>query len=927
MRPWLALLLALAGPCAARAAGEPMLLTDFSGDLPEGDADLVVSLRFRAIRPFDGAAGDVVVQLQRRGGQWAEGHRAAADYNERSKNSCSLVAGRLGPEGVRGEVRVTIGPDGARRGREHFPTPPDQFAIAFQATRHADRLLPYQEDREAFMPPWRKDTPRFGGQLLTGTYRATWTWKGEAREREGELVGAVSPAPAPGRWGVEGNAVLAPAAGGGVRLLARLPPHRVGSYGTAWAEKLLEEPGDWRPFRALRLTVGSAKRRDDAAAAVALQGAGGRWFAAHDAGPLLGGEVTFEVPFEDLGYGWRRPRLDGVRALRLGVANRHGVGDVAFVVRRIELLPRDEAPPREGPVEVRVEPSVAVALNGASRVPKGLFGFHGGIGGKPPTDPREQAEALAYMERLKPGYVRSIVHTGFGAEPITDAEIDQMRRERLARTQEPESWAYRRARAGNLVDNVVWCHTQDLWARPSWMRTSPREFAEKVRRFYRRQGAMAWVPGDRFNLLRRFEVWNEPFMWGRHINMGFRLPRGAKAWTDPTQYGYIPGKLGAEAWATLFLAAVKGAKSANPHVRLGGPAAPSFESDDFGVFTNYVARIIDRCHPRLDFLTEHHYGGDPRTPAAAYEVATAYCDVRHGRRIPIRNTETNDLFGSDAAKAAYNIADILTLLRTCPDKAEARAMHYFGGLTLGSKGEEHAYLLLSALRGTLVRCEAAHPEVIAVAATPREGELVVVALNYTAQHQRLELPIPPGFRLAHTRVLLADAPRAEADLRDTDGARVPAPAEGKTALHDLGPAGKRPAVALPRRSAVRWMLRKPGYRSSRTAATEQHFADAVLAPVAPGQTLRARVLWRGKTEGARSARLRLVTRGAGRGEAVAAVGGHRVPLPPSPSTVRVQEVPLEPRWLAPDTTLEFRCADPGRANGYTVCAASVLLGR
>jgi hypothetical protein len=418
-------------------------------------------------------------------------------------------------------------------------------------------------------------------------------------------------------------------------------------------------------------------------------------------------------------------------------------------------------------------------------------------------------------------------------------------------------------------------------------------------------------------------------MWGRHINMGWRNPPGARAWSDPTQYGYLPGRLGAEVWSQIFLAASEAAKAANPHVLLGGPSSPAFGDDDYHLFENYVARVLDACHNRLDFLTEHHYGGDPRKTAAEYEVATAYLDTRHGRRLPIYNTEANDLGASNAGRAAYNILDILTLIQVCPDKAAGRAMHGFGQDYLGNEGEEHAYLALAGLRGTIVSASASDPDVVTVAASPEEGRLVVFAFNNTPLDRRVELAVPEGFTPAAATALLADAPRHELQMRDVDGAFVPVPAEGKTVLRDLAvaaEAGRAPAADLPPRSAVRWVLRKDGYRPTTVRRTEQHFADAVIATVAPAKPLRAAVVWRGTIKGAKAAAVRLVTDNLGRGEGVMSVNGHDVPLPHGRDGLAT-DLPIDPSWLGTETVLEFRAADPASSNGFAVYAASVLLVR
>ncbi|MFW6061479.1 MAG: hypothetical protein ACOC93_01600, partial [Planctomycetota bacterium] len=677
------------------------VVTDFAQGVPTDYQDATVSLQFENIRPLGDNAGAVVVQLQRRNGKWAaEGHSAAADYNERSREtSVEIVEASMQDDTVRGRIQVKIGPDGARRGREHFPTPPDQFEISFTGEVQDD-YLKYQRDRESFMPSWRKDVPRFGGRRITGTYEATWTWKDESNERSGEILGALSHATVPGKWGTDGNAAITPA-GGGMRILARLSPERVATGASAWAMHAFGEPVDWSGWDGLRVTIRSQERRDDAAVAVGLQqgpndqGKPGPWYSVAQAVPIREGQSSNVVLFEDFGYGWRRPDTGRIATLQIGVSDPHGVGEVEYVVEQVELVRVAGQQEPDSTVRLSIDPQTAMSFNGAREIPKGLFGFHGYLSDKEPDKKEGKLPPLEYYGTLDPGYARKITHTGFGAKPVTEQQVAEMRQERIQRVTEPDKWAYRRAKAGNMVDNVVQCHSQDLWARPGWMNEGLEEWTERMRTFYRRQGAMAWVPGDEHNILRKLEVWNEPFMWGRHINMGWRNPPGQKVFSDPTQYGYIPAKLGAEAYCELYEAAWEGARSVNKHVKIGGPSSPAFNADDFGVLENYVARIIDRLHDKLDFLTEHHYGGNPKETAGAYEVVTAYCDVKHGKRIPIYNTECNDLGASNAGKAAYNMLDILHLIRTSPDKAKGRAMHYFGGDYLGNEGEEHCYKLLA----------------------------------------------------------------------------------------------------------------------------------------------------------------------------------------------------------------------------------------
>ncbi len=943
----------LPGSVGAAAAETPAeivearLLTDFSGDLPTDDGAVTVSLRFVGIRPLPGGGGDVVVQLERRDGRWAgTGHTAAADYNQRSSNRVALEGVEFVQQEVGGKLQVRIGPDSPRPGKVGFPNPPDEFAIEFTADRRPGKTLPYQPDTEAFMPPWRKDVPQFGGELVEGTYEAEWLWKGRSEKVRGKVVGSVSPAPVPGLFGGRRNVHFEPARGGGVKVLARLSPKRVAPPSYAQIVKPFEKPEDWRRWEGLRLAVGSRKRRDGLGVSVSLHEAGGTWYSVRNAALLLGKEAEFIVPFADFRGGTGGNYfldLDALDQIAVGIENQHGVGDVEFTVRKVELVRwgRGFGGRPEGSVRVRVDPETVVSFNGADAVPKGLFGMH--EGGRPNVRDREgKPGPVEYMRQVKPGYFRRIHHTGFGGKPISDEEIAARIRQRLEDQEEPDDLDSRRIEAADALDNMVLCHTQDLWARPGWMDireagrpAGPRGFADRVRVFYRHQGARAWVPGDRYNWLRRFEVWNEPFMWGRHINMGHQQTANLTAWTDPTQYGYIPAHLGADAYAVIFDAAYEGARSANPHVLLGGPSAPAFCSDDYGVFEHYVARILDRIGDRVDFLTEHHYGGLRQAYPASYEVAVAYLDTKHGRRVPVYNTECNDLGGDAPDKAHYNIEEVLSCIRDCPDKAVGRAMHMMSGGYFASEGEAHAYEIMGRLRGRILQIETSDPSVMAVAATPEDGTVVVFCFNNSRFDRRVELGLGGGFEAVEQRQLLChEGDTGEEALGDTEGQAVKK-ADGTTELVD-GPTLESDKIGiyslvLPSRSAASLVFRRAGYRPTKLRCIEQSFCDAVLARVEPKKPVRSKVLWRGQgPAGAKQAVLRLVTTDVHRGEGVAVINGQTYPLPWSSSNdgaAVVQEIAIDPAVLGGKTAVEFRCADPATANGFVVWTASICLTR
>jgi len=902
------------------------LLTDFSTDLVKSDANATVSLRFFDIRELpNGHSGDVVVQLERRGGRWAQkGHAAAADYNQRSENQVTLDDLAYADGKLRGTIGVTITPDrprpgGGNLGPHPFPDPkqgPDVYTVTVEA-QLGDGPAPFIADTEKHEPPWRKDTPMFGGRLIEGTYIAK---RGDVTT-QGKVVGALSPAGNDDAFNTFGNIHLSPADGGGVAVLARMSPVPVMSYASCGAVRAFAQPRDWSDQHALLLTLDNHERRNDVTVQLGVKpkGQGMRWV--DSAGFLIGREHTFLVPLHRFS-----PTLGEVEAVGLGVHNADGVGDVRFTLRKLELAtlayhgPRDL--PRQ-PVTITVKPDTRRVHNGVADIPKGLFGMHG------VNWPSEADDAaLGYIRSINPGYIRPLDHTGFGGKRMTAQEIEAGRAQRLKRD-EPDDKVYLVMKAADAVDNVVWCHTQDLFARPSWMHDGVEAWEKRVADFYHNQAARAWVPGDAFNVLRRFEVWNEPFFWGRHTNMNHRLPKGARDWTDDTQHGYIPGKLGADVYSRLFMAAAQAGGAVNEHARFGGPSSPSFNGDGYRIFTNYVARFIDRCIDEVGFLTEHHYGGNPASYAASYEVATAYNDITHGRRIPVYNTEANNLGASDAGKAAYNVEDILTGAIVNPDIYRGRALHALWSGKLRDAGELHAYRILSTLRGAMVVCESNQPGVIAVATRPEAGGLVVVAYNanWSPRTVSLETPGQPA-KVTEAVMLLADAPANEQNLRDPEGQPIPAPPQGKTRLVTLDPKGSA-TLELPARSVVRWTCEAAG-EPSKAQVTRQSFVDAVFADVEPGKPVEAKVVWRGelKPGDADAAALRVVTADVHDNEAYADINGHTITLPYTDAgggDAEVQTIAIDPAWLAESTKLTFRVLDPATQNGYRVLCASVLL--
>ena len=892
------------------------------GALPGPESDQRLILAVKDVRPVGDGRGHLYLTFERVDGDW-KGVGAAADYNEKSANTLTVKSLNVEESRIQAEVGVRIGKDGARRGRAHFPTPDDAFELSLDVTL-GDGPAPNLPDREAFMPPWRMDTPQVVGRAVAGTYSGSWAWKKDTNTVSGTVVGGVAPLASEGQWGTEGRARLVAPSSGGIHLVADLPDRPVARYKSAWAVMRLAEPLPLEGLGALVLRVSAPKDRNDAALAVGIQTDRGK-FSLRSGAVLREDAQVVTLPFERFGSSWRPFAGSEIRAVRVGAVSGDGIGRVEATVHSIAATAGPEWGPRDTPITVNVDPGTVVSLNGADEIPPGLFGFHD-VGHQKPKKARDDQDddAVAYIAKLNPGLLRPLEHTGFGGKPLSDEEVRQ-RMDLAGRTKDRSADTfYRRAKAGNAVERVVWTHTMDLWMRPRWMRRSMEDEVRDVRTFYRNLASRAWVPGDDTNMLRWLEVWNEPFMWGRHINMDFRLPPGAKAFSDPTQHGYIPAKVGAEAYAELFLAAAEGAKSVNPHIKIGGPSAPSFDGDDYRNFTNYVRRILDRVHGQIDFLTEHHYGGNPLSVAASYDVATAYMDRTYGRRLPIINTECNDLGASDAGKASYNLLDILHLARTCPDIAIGRSIHASWYGYLRSRGEEHAYLLLAPLRGKLLNLSFDDDQVAAVATAPGDESIVVVALQFSGATRDLRVPVPEGFEVASTTVLLADAPEKELELRDVDGAFVPKPEDGMTTLSDVvAPVNDGAVVCtLPNRSAVRHVFRRKGYAPSGSKA----FRTAYLASL---EALKPGAVFEAPAPVDLSGRvvLRLVAPDVHEGEGWFEAGGKRTPLPYTtchPGGSEVVTATLFDVNVKKGEMLKIGCSDGAAYNGFRVLAASVL---
>jgi hypothetical protein len=746
-------------------------------------------------------------------------------------------------------------------------------------------------DPDPTTPVWRKSAMRPMGEMWMGTFTATRTRGGKLEEGiTGDLQAGMVRMAEPGVMGTEGHLLLRPATDGGVTVAADLGTQRMNSsMAGAYMVLPLPKPADLSAYDGLRITVSSAEKRPDLLIGVGLQKANKAWYQADGAGYLPGAKQSFIVPFDVLLHAggfddsrWIDTRQ--VRALRVGVQNPFGVGPVNFTIHSVEAVKWTavgwQATPAPAQVKVTIDPNTILAHEGQSELPKGLFGFHD----VNQNDAKDRDAVLAYTKQLRPSFLRRIEHTGFGGTIKTAEELKALPRV----IPETLNIAAERAIAADASDMVMMSYTQNLWAKPSWMTEDLGSFLPKVEASYQAWARGAWMPGDpERGLIRYLEVWNEPFMWARYMN------KHDPKMMDPTQFSDIPAEFIAKIYSQIFLAAAKGARSSNPHVQLGGPCSSSFSDDYYSNLTGFVGRVLQDCHAQMDFLTEHHYQGEPKSYAAGYEVTTAYTQNKYQKRWPIFNTEANDLIdtpnkgekledkpfddGADQLnRAYYNALDILSMAQWVPDIAKGRATHALWSGFCTNKGETDVYTLLADLRGTMLKIAVDQPGVRAVA-TRQGSDVVVVALNDTRWAQKVQIVLPG---------VTDNTPVTRTDLTYAAGTQLNTQ-KGVWGTLAMAPIGSRMLSS--------WRIHDV-YKQSSPQQTENHrrwYLPWVLQQVKAGESITATL----PATGIKGDRLylRLVTRDVQAGEVSVTLNGQTLSLPESTANegcAIIQTVPI-----------------------------------
>lgn len=304
---------------------------------------------------------------------------------------------------------------------------------------------------------------------------------------------------------------------------------------------------------------------------------------------------------------------------------------------------------------------------------------------------------------------------------------------------------------------------------------------------------------------------------------------------DVTQETFWPGKQNSMWYRQMLVPFAKKLKATNPDVTLVAGWGFHIHQNGWAAWEDVHRPTIDAAIQWIDGYNEHHYGGDTRMVAGAYETVTAYTVGKYGKALAFYNTEAGGELDPEqpgAAQPGYNtlqpdvrqrgamtymLRDIIHLIDVCPDKAAARAAHEAGG-----KGHRAALKLLKPLRGRLVEVRTGSPNLWAVGAVDGQ-RMCIVIFNDTLE------PVTETMRV-----------HAPADTRFKGGVQRSINDELDIVESAVDALGKRYAaeVAVAGRSAVALVFDIEGSigEAAATRYIEQHHCPNILTHIAPGQS-------------------------------------------------------------------------------------------
>jgi hypothetical protein len=390
---------------------------------------------------------------------------------------------------------------------------------------------------------------------------------------------------------------------------------------------------------------------------------------------------------------------------------------------------------------------------------------------------------------------------------------------------------------------------------------------------------------------------------------------------DPTQKSYYSGQQNRAFYETMLLPFAQALKAADPDVELVVGWDFHIFQNDWDAWETLYKPLVDGFAPWIDGIAEHHYGEDTRRVAASYETVAAYAKTRYDKELKFYNTEAGgtldpqrpDSVGapifkadtSDARQGAlmYMVRDLIYLIDKCPDKAVARAAHE----AHNNLGVQAAFRLLKNLRGRLIETRSPRQDVWLVASLDG-NRLTAVAFNDSTEPvtESLRIDAPEG--MAFTSASWTLAVGATGEVANTEQEMTP----GTT--WDAAP-------TIPAKSAMRFDLTLSGTPPKAAQVVEtQFFAPDILARLAPGESVRMEIpLSEEQLKASTSAVLKLARQGFD--TLTCTVNGQPIEL--GTGNVAIEEAAVAISDLKPVNVVEFTC--PADGPGGIVNMASLVL--
>jgi len=402
-----------------------------------------------------------------------------------------------------------------------------------------------------------------------------------------------------------------------------------------------------------------------------------------------------------------------------------------------------------------------------------------------------------------------------------------------------------------------------------------------------------------------------------YIFRGKREMKFVETWwaKDPTQKSYYSGKQNSLWYRQMLVPFAKSLKAANRDVQLAAGWGFHISSGGWDAWHTLYKPIIDDAHEWVDALHEHHYGGDTRMVAGTYETAWAYAKSTYNKELKFWNTEAGGFLDPQRpdtparpqleyknpteqyGRFIYTVRDIVHLIDVMPDKAIHRASH-----EAQESSDGFAFRLLKPLRGELLTTTSSDPRVWVVATAPSEKTWCVVVFNDRPTEVQFDLTTLGQLRASQTVV-----------IEDAGLVRTPVALE----QHNRGYAG-----LLKPKSVQQFVFDVPAQAPRGVIREQQVPASGVLHELAAGKPLMLEIaLTPEQLAGVTGARLRLVQQNLARRVDVKFNGE---PLAVEPTQSWLHEQPLEVKSLRAKNTLQFTLRE-GVADKVTINAASIVL--